>query len=80
MKRHPDGTVEGTPEELARYERARGETGAPVRRQPPTVPGWIAPLDPDIRALLCASCRAQIAAGKTPICGCVRPTRDYHWV
>jgi len=80
MKRYPDGSMEGTPEELARYERARGEAGGPVRRQPPTVPGWTMPPGTDVWAILCEGCRAQLAAGKPALCGCVRPTRDFHYV
>lgn len=53
MKIHPDGTLEGTPEELAQYHRAMGHGSAPifptvrpVRPRPPARPPYFIPGDP----------------------------------
>lgn len=75
MKVHPDGTVEGTPEELAAYGVARtrldhepflpfSSPTVPVPKPWKTSDPW--PGDP----AMCDQCARRVAQGKMVVCGC----------
>ncbi len=62
MKRLLDGSIEGTPEELAAYQRALTPPG-PL---PGPNPNWPGPR-------MCDTCQAKLARGEMAVCMCVLP-------
>lgn len=81
MKIHKDGTMEGTPEELARYQAERDRlTGTrpatpdpwrwPTPLPTPQVPTPGIPWQQD----LCRTCSAQRSHGESALCHCVIPS------
>jgi hypothetical protein len=74
MKLWPNGTVEGTPEELASYQKALAAT-YPKPWAPPTEPGLPSPI-PTKRVNMCGTCQAKLARGEMAVCMCVLPTAN----
>lgn len=73
MRLHSDGTVKGTPEELAAYALAKQrliDIGKQTVPAPLPYPDpW--PNVPFDSSRLCDTCRAKVARGEMAVCGCV---------
>ena len=74
MKLYPDGTVEGTPQELAAYQKALAAT-SPKPWLTPAEPGLPSPI-PYQKVAMCGACQAKLARGETVVCMCVLPTAN----
>lgn len=76
---HPDGRVEGTPEELAEYARSvapdpNAAPGTGYWPQPNTTIVWPTALDPDPTR----RCPCRPENGGSGLCGCTLGNRTVH--
>jgi len=73
LKILPDGTVEGTPEELAQYQKALTVPVPMPFTTPVVVDPWLPNLVPyqKPQSSVCRSCQEKMDRGENTVCMCI---------